>query len=137
MNYANSIGVLEGPDLTVANNTGSTIKQYTRVSLTTGAVVSNVPAITTSGIADVGIGYVKNDIPTGQQGLVRLSNAQGTQIGLVAATITIAQNDPVWTAANGTLSNVQNASGILIGHWLSTGAAATPVYFVITPFATS
>lgn len=137
MNYANSVGILEGPNITVNNATGSTIKAYTRVSLLTTTPVSNVPYITTSGIADVGIGYTKQDIPTGYAGLVRLSNATGTQVGLVASGITIAMDDPVWTAASGTLSNVQNATGILIGHFLSAAATGTPVNFVLTPGATS
>lgn len=137
MNYANSVGIVEGPDISVNNATGSTIKAYTRVSLLTATPVSNVPYITPSGIADVGIGYTKQDIPTGYAGLVRLSNAQGTQLGIVAAAITIAMDDPVWTAASGTLSNVQNTSGILIGHFLSSAAAGTPVAFVTTPAATS
>lgn len=137
MNYANSVGVIEGQSITVNNATGSTIKAYTRVSLTTATPASNVPNVAVSGIADVGIGYTRQDIPTGSNGVVRLSNASGTQVGIVASGITIAMNDPVWTAASGTLSNVQNSTGILIGHFLSTAATGTPVNFIVTPAATS
>jgi len=94
-------------------NGDTAVNQYLRVKLVAGVLVL-------AGLTDAGIGQVMRRVEASRHGDVLLHRANGTR-AMVAA-VQIVAGDPIYTAANGKVSNVQGAGSFLIGTALSSAS---------------
>jgi hypothetical protein len=107
-------------------STGATfpIPMYTRMKFIAGGYID------VAGITDEADVILYQPIPAvGSWANCRFINRGGTVYGLVATGITITASGPVYSAANGTISNVVS-TGHLIGRSISDGTAGNPFVWV-------
>ena len=102
----NAIGILEGGDITVYNGTNATLGQYLGLKVG-GDPQNNAVNVTLAGAGDMPMAFTRQPIPAGETGVARLVNASGTLVGVAA--VDMSAGDPVYQAANGTVTNDSNA----------------------------
>lgn len=116
---ANSLGILEGPNMTVTA-TAVAIEAHARVAYGAAGTVS------VAGIAVTGIGNVKSAIAASGRGLVRLHNAPGTHFGVASEAIAV--GDIVYCAAAGRYSKTAGGGAYAMGYALTAASGAGVVF---------